>query len=83
MFSSSAFSALVSERSFKMRTEIAVLMVLMFSLMAALGCTRQEGPPEIRAIADFPFDPERSHEGDFVSTGGWTQLSENLYRLED
>ncbi|MBN2288530.1 MAG: MBL fold metallo-hydrolase, partial [Candidatus Glassbacteria bacterium] len=47
------------------------------------GCAPGQGPPAIRVVEDFPFDPGRSHEGDFTPTGGWSRLSENLYRLED
>ena len=66
-----------------MRREIAVLEILVLFSMAVLGCTYREEPPETRTIADFPFDPQRSHQGDFAPTGRWSQLSENLYRLED
>jgi len=66
-----------------MRLEMSAFMIVMCFLTAVLGCAQQQGPPEVRTISDFPFDPERSHDRDFVPTGGWSRLSENLYRLED
>jgi glyoxylase-like metal-dependent hydrolase (beta-lactamase superfamily II) len=66
-----------------MHPTIVALTIMVSGLMAFLGCAGQERAPEIRIIEGFPFDSERSHEGDFLPSGQWSRVSENLYRLED
>ncbi|MFC1607753.1 MBL fold metallo-hydrolase [Candidatus Latescibacterota bacterium] len=65
-----------------MKKNYLLLLSVIICFMLMVNCTGVVEPP-IRQAADFPFDPERQHDRDFVPSGTWTQLSENLYRLDD
>ncbi len=73
----SAFAKATSDRN------VILYFLLLFTCLTVVISCDQDQQPGIRVIDDFPFDPERKHDGDFKITGGWSQLSDNLFRLED
>ena len=61
---------------------------LLFIVLAALclptiSYCENTGALTVRQAEDFPFDPQRKHDGDFVPTESFTKISKNLYCLED
>ncbi len=60
---------------------LSVVSVITISL-CLFSCSGTEELP-LRMVEDFPFDPAKKHDGDFIPSAGWSQLSDNLYRFED
>jgi len=58
------------------------LLILLLIGLTLLSCN-VEGPPVVRVMEGFPFDPDRMHDRDFTATGALEQLSENLYLFRD
>lgn len=55
----------------------------MLCMMALSSCEKPDVPHEVLQAEDFPFDPQRKHDGDFIPSGSFTKISENLYCLDD
>jgi len=64
-----------------MQFKKTLYLVLLFAGIL-VGC-KVEGPPVVRVMDGFPFDPDRMHEEDFTPSGELRQLSDNLYMFKD
>jgi len=64
-----------------MQLKQTLFSLLLLGLL--LATCKVEGPPPVRILEGFPFEPDRIHDRDFTPTGTLKQLSENLYLLED
>ncbi|MFC1558641.1 MBL fold metallo-hydrolase [candidate division KSB1 bacterium] len=67
-----------------MKFNVLIFIITIILSVLFIGCTDNEkSVPPVREMESFPYDSDRAHDRDFQPTGELTQLSENLYRLED